>query len=118
MSTLAFIKKKIPYEDVRLEIEDVVRIVAKTIKPNALYLFGSAARNEFSDQSDIDLLIITEFAGDIKGNRLAIAKIRPFSKYPVDIIWMCRDDFNRKAEIGGIAQIVKEEGRLMYGSAE
>jgi len=115
MSTLAFLKKRIPYDDVRQEVEASITKVADEINPYAIYLFGSLARDEFTDQSDIDLLIITHSVDDIRAARKAVAKIRPFSRFPVDVVWMSRDDFVKRANIGGIAQIVKEEGRLMFG---
>ena len=81
MSTLGFLRKPIPLEDVRLEIENAIRRVVDAEHPYAIYLFGSLAMNEFSNQSDFDLLIITHSSDEIRQNRQAIAKIRPFTKY-------------------------------------
>lgn len=115
MSTLAFLKKKIRFEDVRQEVEPAIEKIRAAINPEAIYLFGSLARDEFTDQSDIDLLIVMNQPSQIKLARQKVAKLRPLSRFPMDIIWMSADDFNRKSQTGGVAQIVKEEGRLMTG---
>jgi predicted nucleotidyltransferase len=116
MSTLAFMKKKLPLEVVRLEVDRIATIIGNVVRPYAIYVFGSAAEDSMSDQSDIDLLIILTSPLEINPARKAIAKIRPFSEFPLDLVWMTRDDFVRKSAIGGLAQIVAEDGRLVFGS--
>lgn len=116
MSTLAFIKKKIVPDQANAEVARVVDIIASTILPLEVYVFGSAARGELTDQSDLDILIIMESESEIKAARKAIAKIRPFSELPLDLVWMSQATFFKKASIGGLAQVIQEEGKLMFRS--
>ena len=115
MSTLAFIKKKLPSEVADREVLTVVSKLQAVISPVAIYSFGSAARDQMTDQSDIDLLIIMASESDIKTARSAVSKIRPLSTFPVDLVWMSADLFRAKSKIGGLAQIVIEEGKLVFG---
>ena len=114
MSTLAFLKKKIAPAAVDAEVARVVARIVTEVKPLAVYIFGSAARGELTDQSDLDLLIILREEIEIKPARKAIAKIRPFSAFPLDLIWMSESTFAHKAARGGLAQVIQEEGKLVY----
>lgn len=115
MSTLAFLKKQLDPAIANKEISLIVNSITSVIQPRALFVFGSAARMEMTDQSDIDILIVMATDESIRSARKSIAKIRPFSTFPVDLIWMTEDYYNNKKSVGGIAQIVSEEGRLLYG---
>ena len=58
MSTLAFIKRKLPEAEAAALVNHALGIILAEIQPDAVFVFGSAARKELTDQSDIDLLIV------------------------------------------------------------
>ena len=45
------------------DLRDVVDAVLKVTRPERVLLFGSGARGEMSDRSDIDILVIDEAPG-------------------------------------------------------
>ena len=45
MSTLAFMKKKLPLEVVRQEVDRIATIIGNVVRPYAIYVFGSAAED-------------------------------------------------------------------------
>lgn len=93
-------------------------IIPTEIQPDAVLLFGSAACKELTDQSDIDLLIVMSSDSAIKIARKKIAKARHRFGIPVDLAWMTPDDYKRCTSIGGLAQVVHEEGILIHGGVE
>lgn len=118
MSTLAFIKKKLPESEAATLVKRILKMILSEIEPRAIFLFGSAARNELTDQSDIDLLIVMPSDTAIKSARKKIAKIRQQFGVPVDLVWMTTEEYQRRISIGGLAQVVHEEGVLISGGIE
>lgn len=116
MSTLAFLRKRLDPTAAQAEVARIVARIVSEVNPLEVYIFGSAARGALTDQSDLDLLIVLREEINIKPARKAIAKIRPFSKIPLDIVWMSEATFALKAAMGGLAQVVQEEGKLVYRS--
>lgn len=115
MSTLTFIKRKLTAAEADNLIAGVVGKISGVIHPVAILLFGSAARKELTDQSDIDLLIVMPDASSLNPARKQVARIRGQFGVPVDLVWMSADEFHRRAAIGGVAQVASEEGVLVYG---
>ena len=72
-------------------LERLVETVVQTADPERVILFGSAARGELTDDSDIDILVVKdqcqplELAGDIQ---VAL----PADMHPVDIIVVWPED--------------------------
>ncbi len=76
-------------------------------------LFGSRARNDYTEDSDYDLLIITNKEFDIREKREYKAKIRKLlakEKIPVDILIQSKKEIESKKEITGhiVKQALKE----------
>ena len=72
-------------------LERLVETVVRTADPERVILFGSAARGELTDDSDMDILVVKdqcqplELAGDIQ---VAL----PAEMHPVDIIVVWPED--------------------------
>ncbi len=72
-------------------------------------LFGSRARKDFTDESDYDILIITDTDIEVTQKRDFIAKIRKnlaIRKIPTDILIHSRNEIEMKKKITG--HIVKQ----------
>ena len=72
----------------------VTASIVESIDPEKIVLFGSAARGEMNERSDIDLLVITK-TGD---RRAAAAKARaglPRRRRGADIVVVTEDDVER-----------------------
>jgi predicted nucleotidyltransferase len=94
------------------------RRIAKTIvevtKPRTLYLFGSAVEGKMTDQSDFDLLSIYEDSPSLRCAQKALLPYYPLSNYPVDIVWVTKERFEKMSGIGGVCMVAYEEGRCLY----
>ncbi len=114
MHPLRVTRKPIPVAAVHLEVERLVDRLVHLLNPRAIYLFGSAARGEMTDQSDLDLLILGRDQNDIKAMRKLLRPHLPLSKYSVDFVWMSVQDFQSRSKIGGLAMVASEEGKCVY----
>jgi uncharacterized protein len=106
--------------DVRIPyIDKIIPIIVSLASPDQIILFGSYARGDNNEKSDIDLLIVKKSLE--KGREISGSIYKAFLEneigVPVDLLTV---DFNRykelNNEIGYIYKTIKEEGKVIYGS--
>ena len=99
-------------------LEKVLEIIIKEVDPDMIVLFGSLARGDQKENSDVDLLIIKE---DLKGSRNLLKKV--YSSLsgigtPIDMILVdskkLNDHLNDPYMIYGQAL---KEGRTLYAKS-
>lgn len=85
--------------------------------PLEIWLFGSAARDETHRDSDLDLLVVTEF-GDSSAKDMAVQMRRAAkeaARVPMDIVPMSPERFAEDRELfGSFAHLVTEDGERIY----
>jgi len=101
--------------------EPLIDLVADRIvdacQPEAIYLFGSAARGDAGPESDLDLLILTGLEEDERPYEKASELRRLFDGWLVsfDILVQSPGEFARTKEWPGhISYTAKREGKLLY----
>ena len=94
---------------VQSELADILMLCA----PIKVYLFGSAARKEMTDASDIDLLVVLTDDSDLKQIKHQYYCRKKGHMYPVDMIFVHQSEFASKAKVGGVAMICEQEGRIL-----
>ena len=101
-------------------IDKIVSILVSTVDPDQIMLFGSYARGDFTEKSDIDVLILKK---GLSNKKDIIAKLYHeiySDKNDINIdIDLLAIDFDRYHEInndiGFIYHTIKEEGKVLYG---
>ena len=100
-------------------IDKIISIIVSSVDPDQIVLFGSYARGENKNSSDIDLLILKKNlknANTITDN-LYMSFFDNKIKIPVDLILVDYYKYNiLKNEIGYIYKTIHEEGLLIYGT--
>ena len=100
-------------------IDRIISIIVSLASPDQIILFGSYARGDNKEKSDVDLLIIKK---DLKKGFDMIDSIyRSFYDnnigIPVDVIAIDYNRYNElNDEIGYIYKTIKEEGKVIYDS--
>ena len=102
--------------DFKKEVEKVTKQIIEKYKPEKIILFGSAAKNEFSSDSDADFLIIKMDTPLYGADR-----IRELSKIierniPVDFLVYRPDEFEKRLKMGDpFLKTILKEDKVLYG---
>lgn len=103
--------------DTSLEQEIVRRILA-VAKPDRVIVFGSAAVNRMTEDSDIDLLVVEPAPGNTRSKGVKIRRALGDLGFPIDVVVMASERFEEsKNVIGGIAYPAHHDGRVLYEAA-
>jgi predicted nucleotidyltransferase len=100
-------------------IDKIVPMIVSLVSPDQIILFGSYARGDNTEKSDIDLLILKK--GLKNGREINNTLYRAFFENKIDIsIDLISIDYNKYSElnntIGYIYKTIKEEGKILYGT--
>ncbi len=97
-----------------LAIERLVDV----LHPEKVYLFGSRARGDHGEYSDVDLLVIVP-ESDLPGyarDRIALRALRGIGM-AVDVLVFTKPEFDRKLAVAcSLPATVHREGRLLYAA--
>ena len=100
-------------------IEDMVQAVVEEVRPQRIYLFGSCARDSYTPNSDVDLLIVEQDEFGPERNRWSELKrirkaLKPF-RVPKDVLVYSQDEFEKwEDSINHIISHAVREGKLIY----
>ncbi|MEW6556405.1 MAG: nucleotidyltransferase domain-containing protein [Elusimicrobiota bacterium] len=84
-------------------------------EPEKIILYGSAARGEFTEQSDIDLLIIKKTDKDIFDRIGEVLKLLRNNPLPVEPIVLTPEEFQKmQFEERLFAEVILREGKILY----
>ena len=101
-------------------IERVRNRIVEACHPQALYMFGSAARGEAAEGSDLDLLIVMDLPEGKRSYEVAAELHSLFRGWllPLDIIVRTPEQFERGRQmLGFIERTAVREGKLLYDAA-
>ncbi|MCH8011755.1 MAG: nucleotidyltransferase domain-containing protein [Candidatus Marinimicrobia bacterium] len=95
-------------------IDNLVARLKEFYKPDLVILFGSRARGEFSEESDLDLLIVKNTKKSPLWRRVEVRKILS-TEIPLDVIVYTPREFDhlKESESAFIKEIL-DEGRVIY----
>ena len=98
-------------------LDDIVRRIVEVAQPKQIILFGSAARGDMNQHSDVDLLVIKEGAHRRHLTRRIYENLYGAGA-PVDVVVVTPSDVERYKD--SHALIIKpalQEGRVIYAAA-
>jgi predicted nucleotidyltransferase len=96
---------------------DAIKIIRESVNEflpdSSIFLFGSRARHDFSEDSDYDLMVVTENVHKNKELRLLKAMIRrklAQNRIPADIIIQSKAELESNKKVTGhiVRQVLKE----------
>lgn len=98
------------------EIEDLKLAILSLCQPKQLILFGSALSEFWSRGSDIDLALIFESQVDLECAKNKLRQKALTQNRSYDLLFYTENEFLEKSCTGGVCQIIREQGRVIYES--
>ena len=97
-------------------LEKIKNRIVSEVSPEQIYLFGSYAKNNYNNESDIDLLIVMNNNDkSLRKIQHKISSLLDDRTMPIDIIVYSQEKMkNRKDIIGTLPYRINQEGELIY----
>ena len=104
------------------DIDERTKLAVKKIRevcePIKIILFGSFARGEQTEHSDLDLLIIVESVGDIIEETARLRKSLDCLDMAIDIALTSEERYrSRKNSFGHLYFTAEKDGKVLYDQA-
>ncbi len=99
----------------RTQIEEIAATIVAKFNPKRVMLFGSHARGDFRDDSDLDLFV--EMETDLKppDRNIAISAVFGLRTWTMDVVVYTPDEVERLRDIPGtLVAIVEAEGEVLH----
>ena len=109
-----FSPKPVSNEECQKIVKKKLEWILKLCSPSRVWVFGSAARCDMTDHSDVDLALIFDDKSKLKAARDKVFVRAPDDEWPQDILLYIESDFERKKKVGGVCQIIAEDGVCLY----
>lgn len=96
-------------------LNEIVNRIRNISTPRQIILFGSAASEAMTPDSDLDLLVIKDDLKNTREENLRLRKALNGIGLPVDIFAMTPERFSEtKDVIGGLAYPANKYGKVIY----
>ena len=101
-------------------LDDIVSRLARGLRPESIYLFGSQASGQAGRGSDYDLLVVVPHSDLPRHRREALSYDLLWGlTIPVDVIVLTRAEFKRLARVKtSLAATAQTRGILLYDQPE
>lgn len=94
------------------------RMAAAATCPSTVIVFGSYARGDATDASDLDLVVVQNKVEDKAGEYLRLKAAVGRIGVGVDLVLFARPEFDRRSLVPGtLPYWAKKEGRVLYDAA-
>jgi uncharacterized protein len=99
-------------------LAEAVRRLVELFQPERVYLFGSQARGDTTEDSDYDLMVVVPSDDEPRYRRAQRAYGVLYEvDLPVDVLVLTHDEFERQAPVvASLPATVLREGRLLYAA--
>jgi uncharacterized protein len=99
-------------------LNDAVNRLVAVAQPLKVILFGSHARGEADDHSDVDLLIIEPTVSNRYEEMIRLNRALKGMLMPVDLLVISEQEFEARSRIPGtVEHAARKEGRVLYAAA-
>lgn len=90
--------------------------VVERLKPKAVILFGSFARRDINESSDVDIVVIANFKESFLDRIKLLLDLNDEIRLPLELIGYIPEEFQRMQEEGNrFIQEVINHGKVLYG---
>ncbi len=95
--------------------EEIVRRVRTVVEPTRVILFGSFARGDADEDSDVDLMVVVKEAESRREVAVAISKTLGEIEYGVDVLVATEEMMVKYGDVPGVIyEVAQTEGVPLY----
>lgn len=96
-------------------VSEIVRRILSVAGPERIIIFGSAASNQMTSDSDVDLLILLDDAGEARETSVLVRNTLRGLGMPFDVLVMSVNWFEATKDlVGGLAYPAHHSGKVIY----
>ena len=96
-------------------LDAAARLAAAASSPARVIVFGSYARGDADENSDLDLLVIEREVRDKANEYMRLHRAVGSIGVGVDVVVLSRDDFDRRSQVPGtLPYWAQKEGRVLH----
>lgn len=93
------------------ELHDKLPLLRSLLQPEHIIVFGSQARGDASEDSDLDVIIVSQRFAEVKApNRRTLLSRHIWRDRSVDVICLTPEEFERLRKWAGVVSTACEEG--------
>jgi len=98
-------------------VQDTIGRILSVVSPKQVFLFGSAARGDLHENSDIDLLVVVPNGTHRRKTAQTIYRNMMGLGFGADIVVVTEEDVEKYRDAEGwVIREALAEGRLVYGA--
>ena len=99
-------------------LSKMTELLREAARPAMIILFGSHARGDAREDSDVDVLVVEEEVADRQTEMVRLLRVLSPLRMPVDLLVVSKDRFSYWCDVpGNIYFHAAEEGRVLYEAA-
>ena len=99
-------------------IAEAVRLLVQAANPTRVILFGSYARGDARDDSDLDLLVVLRELVNKRAEMVRLRNLLRPLRIPVDVIVVSQDEVADWAHLNGtLLHWATKEGKVLHEAA-
>ena len=99
-------------------IRRLTDLLVAAAKPNRIIMFGSQARGDAGEDSDLDVMVVEEGVSDRVGEMVRLSRLLRSFDIPVDLLVVSAEKFNYWCDTpGNVYFEAATEGKVLYEAA-
>jgi predicted nucleotidyltransferase len=96
-------------------LDYIVKTIVEKINPHRIYLFGSQARGDATEESDFDIVVVADMEGPRHHRGVAVSQLFPLRDFSLDVFVFKPEEFEKqKGYISSVSYLACNEGRILY----
>jgi predicted nucleotidyltransferase len=98
-------------------LQDIVDEIVLKFRVNKIILFGSHARGEAIEDSDVDLLVLMDFEGSAVRQSARIRSVLERCSLPLDVIVRRPEEFTQRCAMNDwFMREIRDRGKILYAA--